>query len=126
MQTSQRYFQTFTFPSVPQDSLYGEWPEQEPDWNKFINFNINKKTKPDWFKGDSPQAQFDGYSGMVKSRENQVRFGVGKQFYKDGTVCWGLFKDNIFVRGVVIRLHKGDSLRSPAWVNSKHTSDCLF
>jgi len=52
------------------------------------------------------------------------RHGKGKQYYKDGTICWGYFKDDVFVRGVVIRLKMGDSLRSPIWVNSKHTSDC--
>ena len=41
-------------------------------------------------------------------------------------MAWGLFQDNAFVKGVVLRLDKQDSLKCAQFVNSKHTRDCEY
>ena len=80
-----------------------------PDLTDYIPYTpLNAKKKPAWLKdasGELVKNEFNGYQGQVKScKEFQTRHGEGKQFYKNGVIAWGLFKDNVFEKGTVIRL----------------------
>lgn len=56
-----------------------------------------------------------------------MRFGVGTQFYTNGTIAHGLFIDDQFVKGVLILRQSGVSFAASLFdPKSQPQNDCTY